>query len=84
MAAPLASINIHIPTGDHIIIEERPDREITHVGDYRIAAPGIKCWNPVFDVTPASLITGIITEHGVYSPKSLKQEIKRISFGSSS
>lgn len=84
VAAPLASIDMHIPNGDHIIIEERPDREMTHVGNHRIAAPGIKCWNPAFDVTPAALITGIITERGVYTPKSLKQEIKRISYSATS
>ncbi|XP_055906453.1 methylthioribose-1-phosphate isomerase [Eupeodes corollae] len=76
VAAPLTSIDFQIPSGDHIIIEERPDREMTHVGEHRIAAPGINCWNPAFDVTPAALITGIITEVGVYSPTKLKEEIQ--------
>lgn len=40
VAAPLTSIDLAIPSGDRIVIEERPDREMTHVGDYRIAAPG--------------------------------------------
>ena len=40
VAAPLTSIDLQIPSGDHIIIEERPDREMTHVGEHRIAAPG--------------------------------------------
>ncbi|KAI9581160.1 hypothetical protein GQX74_011700 [Glossina fuscipes] len=75
VAAPLTSIDLQIPSGDHIIIEERPDREMTHVGEHRIAAPGINCWNPAFDVTPASLISGIITERGVFSPQKLKSEI---------
>lgn len=78
VAAPLTSIDLKIPGGDHIVIEERPDREMTHVGDYRIAAPGINCWNPAFDITPASLITGFITEHGLFSPHNLKNEITRI------
>lgn len=73
VAAPLTSIDLQIPSGDHIIIEERPDREMTHVGEHRIAAPGINCWNPAFDVTPASLITGIITEKGVFCPNKLKE-----------
>lgn len=77
VAAPLASINIHIPTGDHIIIGERPNCGIRHVKRY-----DIKCCNPVFDVTPSSLITGFITEYGVFSPKNLKQEVKRIRFDS--
>lgn len=58
IAAPLTSIDLKIPSGDQIVIEERPDREMTHVGEHRIAANGIKCWNPAFDVTPAHLITG--------------------------
>ncbi|KAI8117513.1 hypothetical protein FF38_11069 [Lucilia cuprina] len=78
VAAPLTSIDLQIPSGDHIIIEERPDREMTHVGEHRIAAPGINCWNPAFDVTPASLITGIITERGVFSPQKLKDEISAL------
>ncbi|TMW51786.1 hypothetical protein DOY81_003124 [Sarcophaga bullata] len=78
VAAPLTSIDLQIPSGDHIIIEERPDREMTHVGEHRIAAPGINCWNPAFDVTPASLITGIITERGVFSPEKLKDEISAL------
>lgn len=44
---------------------------MTHLNDQRIAAAGISCWNPAFDVCPASLITGIITEIGVYRPENL-------------
>ncbi|CAH2071628.1 unnamed protein product, partial [Iphiclides podalirius] len=68
VAAPSTSIDISIASGDKIKIEERPEKEMTHIGEYRIAAPGIACWNPSFDVTPAALITGIITEKGVYAP----------------
>ncbi|XP_076287497.1 methylthioribose-1-phosphate isomerase isoform X1 [Lasioglossum baleicum] len=71
VAAPRTSIDFSIPNGDHIIIEERPEREMTHINDQRIAAPGIQCWNPAFDVTPASLIKGIITEVGVFRPEDL-------------
>ncbi|XP_016906236.1 methylthioribose-1-phosphate isomerase isoform X3 [Apis cerana] len=73
VAAPRTSIDFSIPSGDHIIIEERPERELTHINDQRIAAPGIQCWNPAFDVTPANLIKGIITEVGVYRPQDLLQ-----------
>ncbi|XP_046399054.1 methylthioribose-1-phosphate isomerase [Ischnura elegans] len=72
VAAPLTSIDFKIPSGDHIVIEERPDHEMTHIGDYRIAAPGISCWNPAFDVTPAELITGIITERGTFMPTEIE------------
>lgn len=78
IAAPLTSIDLTIASGDHIIIEKRPDREMTHVGEHRIAAPGIGCWNPAFDVTPAELITGIITEKGVFRPAELCDRVKEI------
>lgn len=71
VAAPRTSIDFTIPNGDHIVIEERPESEMTHLNNQRIAAPGIHCWNPAFDVTPASLITGIITEVGVFRPENL-------------
>lgn len=77
VAAPLTSVDLSISCGDHIIIEERPDREMTHVGEHRIAAPGISCWNPAFDVTPASLIKGIITERGVFTPGELAEKVKQ-------
>lgn len=41
VAAPFTSIDFSVPTGDNILIEERPDREMTHIGKYRIAAQGI-------------------------------------------
>lgn len=78
IAAPLTSIDLKIPTGDQIVIEERPDREMTHVGEHRIAAQGVKCWNPAFDVTPARLITGIITEKGVFKPEEIRQKVGEI------
>lgn len=78
IAAPLTSIDLKIPTGDQIVIEERPDREMTHVGEHRIAAQGIKCWNPAFDVTPAHLITGIITEMGVFKPDEIQQKVAEL------
>ncbi|KAL3276902.1 hypothetical protein HHI36_012272 [Cryptolaemus montrouzieri] len=74
VAAPFTSIDKKISSGDHIVIEERPDREVTHVGEHRIAAQGISCWNPAFDITPASLIAGIITEKGVFLPQQLKEQ----------
>nr|CAG4648014.1 EOG090X08IP [Moina brachiata]SVE93087.1 EOG090X08IP [Moina brachiata] len=68
VAAPFSSIDFNIPSGDSIPIEERPHAEMTHTGSVRTAAPGINCWNPGFDVTPAELITGgIVTEKGVFA-----------------
>lgn len=71
VAAPSTSIDFAISDGKLIEIEQRPDREMTHIGEHRIAAPGIRCWNPAFDVTPANLITGIITEKGVFAPNEI-------------
>lgn len=65
VAAPSTSIDCTKQTGNEIIIEERPKQELTHIHGKPLAAPGIDVWNPSFDITPACLITGIITEAGV-------------------
>jgi len=54
-----------LPDGSHIVIEERPAKELTHVVGVQLAPDGIGVWNPAFDVTPHSLIAGIFTERGV-------------------
>ncbi len=68
IVAPLSTVDLSTPTGDDIPIEERDHREITHIGNYQIAPDNVKCLNPAFDVTPWSLITGIITEKGIARP----------------
>ena len=65
VAAPTNSIDFKIKSGEEIYIEERPKHEVTHLQNIEIAARGIDVWNPSFDVTPAHLITGIVTEYGV-------------------
>jgi methylthioribose-1-phosphate isomerase len=65
VAAPTSTIDLSIPDGDHIPIEERDPREVTHSGDRRLAPEGVAVRNPAFDVTPARLVTAIITERGV-------------------
>ncbi|XP_012584588.1 PREDICTED: methylthioribose-1-phosphate isomerase isoform X2 [Condylura cristata] len=73
VAAPSSSCDLHLDSGQEIVIEERPGQELTDVHGIRIAAPGIGVWNPAFDVTPRDLITGgIITELGVFTPKELQ------------
>ena len=68
VAAPSTTFDLTIESGDQIPIEQRSAAEITH-GFGRATAPdGIGVYNPAFDVTPAKLIAGIITEHGVISP----------------
>jgi len=68
VAAPLSTIDLDTPDGDHIPIEERSAREVTHVGGAQLAPDGARVWNPAFDVTPHRLITGIITERGICRP----------------
>lgn len=65
IAAPLSTFDRAIPDGSHIPIEERPAEEVTGYRGVRWAPEGIRVRNPAFDVTPADLIAGIITERGV-------------------
>ena len=67
VAAPTSSIDLDCPDGAHIPIEERDADEVTHVGGCRVAAAGVNVFNPAFDVTPAELVTAIVTEEGVVS-----------------
>lgn len=73
IASPKTTIDLECVSGDEIIIEQRAHREVTHVGETRIAADGINVWNPAFDVVPAELITGIITEDGCFAPDQIKE-----------
>jgi methylthioribose-1-phosphate isomerase len=68
VAAPFSSIDLSIPDGSKIPIEQRSAREVTHVGPTRIAPEGVKVENPAFDVTPHRYIAAIITERGVAKP----------------
>ncbi|XP_064614324.1 LOW QUALITY PROTEIN: methylthioribose-1-phosphate isomerase-like [Liolophura sinensis] len=78
VAAPSASIDRNLDSGDQVKIEERPHHEMKEHKGIPIAASEIDCWNPVFDVTPHDLITGgIITEVGIFRPADLKAGITR-------
>ncbi len=68
VAAPTSTLDLAIPSGEEIPIEERPSSEILFFQGKRCAPEGVKAWNPAFDVTPASLITALITERGVVTP----------------
>lgn len=65
---PTSTIDLNLPTGDHIPIEERGPEEVTHVGDTVIAPIDVPVYNPAFDVTPHRYLTGIITEEGICYP----------------
>jgi len=76
VAAPLSTIDLSTPDGDHIPIEERDQREVSHLGSSRLTPEGAHIRNPAFDVTPFRYITAIVTERGILRPpysESLKQ-----------
>ena len=66
VAAPTSTFDARLPRGDDAEIEERDPDEILHINGHPIAPPGCRAENPVFDVTPARLITGYITEVGYF------------------
>ena len=68
VAAPLSTIDLATPDGTRIPIEERNEREVTHVGSSRLTPEGAQIRNPAFDVTPAKYVTAIITERGIARP----------------
>jgi methylthioribose-1-phosphate isomerase len=73
VAAPLSTIDFELPSGTKIPIEERHPSEIYQIGETVVCPPGVEFYNPSFDITPAELITGIITEQGVVAPSELKK-----------
>jgi methylthioribose-1-phosphate isomerase len=65
VAAPVSTVDLTLPTGDRIPIEERDAREVTHIREQRLSPEGVAVQNPAFDVTPNELIAAIITDRGV-------------------
>lgn len=66
VCAPTSTIDLRTPTGDDIVIEQRKPEEVTEMWyKNRMAPEGVKVYNPAFDVTDHSLISGIVTEYGV-------------------
>ena len=72
VAAPWSSIDLSMPDGSNIPIEERDAKEVTHVGASRLAPEGAAVRNPAFDVTPHRYITAIVTDRGVFHPPFIK------------
>lgn len=65
VVAPTSTIDINTASGADIPIEERPQDEVLSVNGQRIATPQVAAYNPAFDITPASLVTALVTEKGV-------------------
>ncbi len=68
VAAPMSTVDLDIPDGSHIRIEERNPEEVRGFGGARTAPAGAAVFNPAFDVTPGSMVTAIVTERGVVRP----------------
>jgi methylthioribose-1-phosphate isomerase len=68
VAAPTSSIDLSTVDGGAITVEERASAEVTHLGGIRTVPRGTTARNPAFDITPAELVSAIVTEHGVARP----------------
>ncbi len=80
VALPTTTIDLATPGGSQIPIEERAAEEVTHFGGAVVAPPSARVRNPAFDVTPARLVTAIVTEAGVVRPpyrRSLPAAVRR-------
>lgn len=65
VACPLSTLDPATACGNEIEIEQRDNREVTHLGERANAPEGVDVFNPAFDVTPAELVTGIVTDRGI-------------------
>src|SRR5579859_438936 len=68
VVAPCSTIDLSLPSGDHIPIEQRPPGEVTTIAGVMVAPVGVEVANPAFDVTPYTYVTAIITEQGIVRP----------------
>jgi methylthioribose-1-phosphate isomerase len=65
VAAPISTVDLACPDGDHIPIEQRNPKEVTHIAGKQMVPDGVAIENPAFDVTPAKYVAAIITEKGI-------------------
>jgi len=79
VAAPYSTFDLTLESGQGIPIEERGSAEITHGFGRRTAPRGVRTYSPAFDVTPANLITAIITDRGVIRPVNRRNVLRVIS-----
>jgi methylthioribose-1-phosphate isomerase len=71
VACPSSTIDLATPGGAEIVVEERSSQEVTCFADQQVTPLSVRARNPAFDVTPAEMVSGIITEHGVVAPSAL-------------
>ena len=79
IAAPISTFDLTLESGAGIPIEQRAREEITHGFGKQTAPDGVQVYNPAFDVTPAELIAGIITERGIINPVTRDNVMKMVS-----
>ena len=68
VAAPTSTMDPATATGKEIVIEQREADEVRRIGDVPTAPPGVCAYNPAFDVTPAALVSAIVTDRGIHRP----------------
>lgn len=76
VAAPISTFDFNTATGADIVIEQRSEKEVTEIYGMSIAPEGSPALNPAFDVTPADLVTGFITEKGILTPDEIRKVIE--------
>jgi methylthioribose-1-phosphate isomerase len=81
VAAPTSTIDLTMPTGDDIEIEERAPEEVSLIGATQVTPEGASVANPAFDVTPAKYVTAIITEMGIAYPPYAQSLRKMVALG---
>jgi methylthioribose-1-phosphate isomerase len=72
VAAPLSTLDLTMPDGSHIPIEQRDAAEVTHIAGTRVVPEGVSVFNPAFDVTPHEFVTAIISDFGIARPPYLE------------
>jgi methylthioribose-1-phosphate isomerase len=80
VAAPTSTVDLSLPSGEQIPIEERDPAEVTHFRGAQVAPDGMRAAHPAFDVTPARYVTAILTEQGICYPpydQSLREAVER-------
>jgi methylthioribose-1-phosphate isomerase len=81
VAAPSSTVDPTTPDGARIPIEERDGDEVAGWRGHRAAPAGVRVWNPAFDVTPAALVTAIITDRGVFPPAQISRSAPALAQG---
>jgi methylthioribose-1-phosphate isomerase len=72
VVVPTSTIDLRMRSGNRVSIEQRAASEVVQIGRTRVVPRGVQVFNPAFDVTPARLVTAIVTERGIVKPSKVK------------